>query len=199
MKNLMNQLKNRFLLGLVILMPMGLSLWIIVKIFNAVDAILGNSIYEILGKRIPGLGILIMLATIILAGYLGNQFAFKKVTNFIQQMFLKVPIVKTIYGPLKDIFTNFSDEESNNFKKAVLVTYPKEGSQCIGFVTKDSVLIGDQEKSVVFIPTTPNPTSGILVYVDHSQYQELDLPVDDALKAIVSLGAISPNKIEDYK
>lgn len=195
MKNFINQMKNRFLIGLVILMPMALSLWIIIKIFNAVDAILGNSIYEIIGKKIPGLGILIMLTIIILVGYLGNQYVFKKLTDLIHKAFLKLPIIKTIYGPLKDIFTNISSKESNNFKKAVMVTYPKEGSQCIGFVTKESIEVGSEKKSVIFIPTTPNPTSGILVYVDKNQYVDLDLPVDDALKAIVSLGAISPNKI----
>ncbi len=110
-------------------------------------------------------------------------------------MFEKIPIIKAIYLPLKDFIHNFSDKKSSNFKKVALVTYPMEGSYSLGFITKENININGDIKTIIFIPTTPNPTSGFLVFVDDSNYKELNIPVDQALKTIISLGSIAPDII----
>lgn len=196
MKKFGNYIRRRFITGMLTILPMGITIWIFMKIFNVIDSILGTFIYRLLGRRIPGLGMLITILLIIEVGVLTNNILGKKITTSLENLFLRLPVIKTIYGPIKDVLSNLTKKDSNNFKKAVFVTYPMEGSHSIGFVTKDRVLIDGEEKTVIFIPTTPNPTSGFLVYLSKDKYLELDIPVDLALKTIVSLGTISPDIIE---
>lgn len=196
MKHIISYLRSRLFTGMVVILPIGITLWIFTRMFNAVDSILGSFIYGLLGRRIPGLGILLTFILVILVGVFTGHYIGKWVMGKVETLLMRIPIIKTIYGPIKDVFGTLTKKDSSNFKKAVLVTYPMEGIQSIGFITKDKVVIDGVEKTVVFIPTTPNPTSGFLVYLPRSKYIELDIPVDVALKTIVSLGTISPDIIK---
>lgn len=114
----------------------------------------------------------------------------------VERTFLKVPIIKSIYSPLKDITDNFSKKGSFNFKKVVFVNFPNDKlSSSLGFITKETIFINNQEKSAIFIPTTPNPTNGFLIYLNKEDYTELNISVEEALKVIVSLGSLSPDVI----
>ncbi len=195
MKNTLIEFKNRFIKGLFILLPIGVTLWIVYKIFMITDSIIGNTIYKLIGFRIPGLGLIITIAVIVIIGSSASHYIGIKLTSYIQQLFEKIPIIKAIYLPLKDFIHNFSNKKSSNFKKVALVTYPMEGSYSLGFITKENININGDIKTIIFIPTTPNPTSGFLVFVDDSNYKELNIPVDQALKTIISLGSIAPDII----
>lgn len=188
-------LRNRFFAGVFVVLPIGITVWVIFKVFMFLDSLLGATIYKLIGRKIYGLGLIITIAIIVLIGMIASNVVGKEITILIGRLFENLPIVKTIYTPVKDILSNFSDKTSNNFKKAVLVTYPSQGLQSIGFITKENVLVDGELKTVVFIPTTPNPTSGFLIYLTKDRYFELDIPIDDALKAIISLGSVSPSKI----
>lgn len=195
MNNIIKKTKKFFLSGLLVLLPIGISLYIIAKVFNMLDSLLGNPIEKLIGFKIPGLGLFLALLFIFLTGVIASNVIGKKITSYIERLFKKIPVLKTVYMPIKDIFANFTNNQSNNFKKAVLVEFPRRNTLSIGFITKENVIVGGLEKTVVFVPTTPNPTSGYLVYLSINDYKELDMPVDTALKAIISLGAVSPDII----
>lgn len=196
MRHVLGYLRRRFAAGMLIILPISITIWIFLRIFNFVDSILGDYIDNLIGRRIPGLGLLVTLLLILFAGIIASNVFGHKLTKSVENLIMKVPLIKTIYGPVKDVFSNLTQENSSNFKKVVFVTYPLEGSHSIGFITKEAVTIGGVVKTAIFIPTTPNPTSGFLVYLSKDAYEELDLPVDIALKMIISLGTVSPNAIQ---
>ncbi len=191
----MKHIRTQFITGLFVVLPIGLTLWIISKAFNMLDSIIGSTLYQVIGMRIPGLGLVIILALIYAIGGITSNFMGKKLHDYLERLFENLPIIKTIYIPIKDILKNFANDKSNNFKKAVLVTYPMEGSHSIGFITKEKVEFDGEVLTAIFIPTTPNPTSGFLVYMKPNKYTELDISVEVALKSIISLGSVSPNVI----
>lgn len=190
-----NYIRKRFLTGLFVLLPIGLTLWILTRLFTFTDSILGQWIYAAIGFKIPGLGLLLTALIVLAVGVIGGNVVIKQIAKGIEVLFSNLPLIKAIYVPLKDIVKNFSNDQSTNFKKVVYVTYPKEGSHSIGFITKENIQIGDEVMTTVFVPTTPNPTSGFLIYVKPDQYEELDMPIDEALKTIISLGYIAPDVI----
>ncbi len=188
--------KSNLLKGLLVLLPIGLTFLIFGKVLNVLDMILGRTIYKIIGMKIPGLGLLAAILLVAATGALASNVIGRKITLLMEESMANFPIVKAIYNPIRDVVKNFTSKSSNNFKKAVFVTYPMEDSYSIGFITKERVQVGDKLKTAIFIPTTPNPTSGFLVYLSSDKYKELDIPVDVALKAIVSLGSISSEVLE---
>ena len=193
MKNILIEFKNRFIKGLFILLPIAVTLWVSYKVFIITDSVIGNTLYKLIGFRIPGLGLIVTITVVVIIGSSASHYIGRKLTSYVQQVFENIPIMKAIYLPLKDFVNNFSNKKSSNFKKVALVTYPMEGS--LGFITKENININGDIKTIIFIPTTPNPTNGFLVFVDDANYKELDLPVDQALKTIISLGSIAPDII----
>lgn len=191
----MKKIRNIFISGLVVVLPIGITLWVLKMIFDKMDALLSSQIKYFTKETIPGLGVLAVILIVFIIGLIANNFIGNKITYLVDKILTKLPIIKTIYNPLRDIITNVSNTESNNFKKAVFVDFPKEGSQSIGFITKEHIMVNGEERTSIFVPTTPNPTSGFLLYLTRDDYKELDLPVDVALKSIISLGSISPDEI----
>jgi uncharacterized membrane protein len=188
-----------FIAGLFTLLPIILTFWILGGVFIGLDSILGDQLTSLFGFRIPGLGLILELGFIIIVGMVTSNVVGKKMTEIVEKNLVRIPVLKTIYLPVRDILSNFTDKKSNNFKKAVLVEYPKANIYSMGFITKESIEVDGIPKTVVFIPTTPNPTSGFLVYLNKGEYKEIDIPVDTALKSIVSLGSISPDVIKVRK
>ncbi len=196
MKALVKHIRTFFITGLLTLLPITLTFWILGNIFIGLDSILGDTISNWLGFKIPGLGLILGLSLILIVGMITSNVVGKKMTTIIEKNLIRIPVLKSIYTPIRDILKNFSDKKSSNFKKAVLVEYPKADVYSMGFITKGHIQIDGLAKTVIFIPTTPNPTSGFLIYVDKDKYMELDIPVDVALKSIVSLGSVSPDTLK---
>lgn len=196
---LLYKLRNRFIKGLLIILPIGITIWIILKILDFLDLLSGKYLASWIGFRIPGLGLLVTVTLIVAVGSFGSHYVGKSLTKWVQSQFEKLPVIKAIYTPLKDITNNFSNKNSNNFKQVVLMTYPVEGNYSIGFVTKENVEMAGELMTGVFIPTTPNPTNGFLVFVKKGAYRVLDIPVEDALKTVVSLGSITPDQVKEMR
>jgi len=196
MKEILKHLRKIFIAGLIVLLPIILTLWILGRVFLFLDSILGRPITNLLGFEIPGLGLILVIILIFIVGIVTSNVVGKKIAEIVERIFEQIPILKTIYFPIRDILKNFSNKQSNNFKKVVLVEYPKEGIFSMGFITNERIEVGGKDKTVVFIPTTPNPTSGFLIYLKKGDYKELDIPVDVALKSIISLGSVSPDVID---
>lgn len=195
MKEIIRHIRTFFITGLFTILPIAITFWILSNTFIVLDSILGEPITMMIGFKIPGLGLILGILLILIIGMITSNVIGKKMTEILEKNIVRIPVLKTIYLPIRDILKNFSDKKSNNFKKAVLVEYPKVGVYSMGFITKQTILVDGMPKTVVFIPTTPNPTSGFLVYLDQGAYKELDIPVEVALKSIVSLGSVSPDSM----
>lgn len=197
---LSNYIVNRFLTGFFVVLPMGLTIWLLYKVVIMGDAFLERILSNYFETTIPGLGFIITIILIFVVGVLVNSLIGKKLRTLIELLFLKLPIIKTIYSPLKDITDNFSKKGSSNFKKVVFINFPNDKlSKSLGFITKENIIINEEEKTAIFIPTTPNPTNGFLIYLNKEDYIELDISIEEALKTIVSIGSISPEKINIRK
>ena len=188
-----SKLRNAFIAGIVVLVPIGFTLYLTLFLIKISSKLIPTEINpnNYLPFSIPGLEILLSVIFITIVGGISLSFFGKKVLNLINDLFKRIPILRTIYsaiGQMTESFTNKSD----NKKSVVLIEYPKKGSWAVGFATKENK--GEISKKTntelinVFVPTTPNPTSGFLLMFPKSEVVYLDMTFEEASKFIVSAG-----------
>jgi len=189
------KIKKYFLTGLAIIIPFVLTIYILAILFRFVDNIFGrflNVIFKkIFGFYIPGLGFLFFILFIYFVGFLANRYIGKKFLYSIERWFFNLPFIRNIYPGFKQLSSFLFEEKEIKFKKVVLVEYPSKGIFSLGFLTKEEIkdLDNFDEKLVsVFIPSTPNPLTGFLIFVPKDNLKFLDLSVSDAMKIIFSGG-----------
>ncbi|OPY76972.1 MAG: hypothetical protein A4E65_02999 [Syntrophorhabdus sp. PtaU1.Bin153] len=189
-----NHLKKKFLTGLFVLIPVLVTVYIIYLVINSVDMVIAPfvrslSLYAI-GKEvyIPGTGLILFVAVAYVTGVLASNYIGNRLLSHGESVLRKIPFVKGIYNSVKDMTNAFSSEKKRSFKEVVLAEFPFPGRYAVGFVTNRMRVFSDRELCAVFVPTTPNPTSGYLVMIPENELMFLDMPVDDALKYIISLG-----------
>lgn len=192
-KKISTSIKQIFISGLLAILPIGITVWIIVKAIDLGDSFLGGYIRKITPTKIPALGLFATIILIFLVGVLVHGYIGKHIRMWIEGLFSKTPIIKSIYKPIRDIVDNFGSPTNENFKTVVMVNYPNNETKSMGFVTKANIEVDGNNLTAVFIPTTPNPTNGFLVYFKKKDLLELDIPVDEALKLIISLGSSTPD------
>ncbi|XMB65972.1 DUF502 domain-containing protein [Mycoplasmatota bacterium zrk1] len=190
----MNKVKKSFITGIGALLPIGITLYIVVKLFKAVDDFLQGWIESLFGFKLVGLGFVVVVITIVLIGAFTNTYFARKLSSVVNGIFNKIPIIKSIYFPLKEM-VSLSNPNETNFQKVVLVEFPNKGIQSIGFITKNELKINNQDKISVFIPTTPNPTNGFLIYVNADAVEILDMTIEEGIKAVISIGSLTPNNL----
>ena len=196
-KSLTAKLRNYFIAGIVVLVPIGITLYL-TKFFILISSkLIPTEINpnSYLPFSIPGLEILLSVFFITIIGGLSLSFIGKKILQFVNDLFKKIPILRTIYsaiGQMTETFTK-SDKEKKN---VVLVEYPRKGSWAVGFATKENegeISNKTNKKLInVFVPTTPNPTSGFLLMFPKEDVIYLDLTFEEASKFIVSAGTSNP-------
>ncbi len=182
-----------FLTGLLVILPVGLTCFIVVWLFNTFDNLLGRFIQNWIGFRIPGLGIILTLALIFLVGLIVSNVVGKKLNHLVEKLFSSIPLVKTIYTPIRDMIRNFSGEGKQALQRVVMVEFPDKQTKSLGFVINDAVQVNNKQMVSVFVPTTPNPTNGFLMFAESAALEDVDMEVDDAIKLIVSMGSIIPD------
>ena len=192
-----SKLRNAFIAGIVVLVPIGFTLYLTLFLIKISSKLIPNEINpnNYLPFSIPGLEILLSVIFITIVGGISLSFFGKKILNLINDLFKRIPILRTIYsaiGQMTECFTNKSD----NKKSVVLIEYPKKGSWAVGFATKENK--GEISKKTnkelinVFVPTTPNPTSGFLLMFPKDEVIFLDMTFEEASKFIVSAGTSDP-------
>ncbi len=187
-------LEKTFLTGLFILIPLLITIYVIYAIVSSVDAFLSpiirNITSEVAGRElyIPGTGFFLFIVIAYLTGILASNYIGKKFLAAGETMVRKIPFVKGIYGSIKDMVDAFSSEKAKSFKEVVLVEFPFKGRHVVGFITKRLQGSRNEELCSVFIPTTPNPTSGYLILLPEAELIPLNMTVEDAIKYIVSMG-----------
>ena len=186
--------KAKFLAGLFILIPVIITTYVIYVVVSSVDAVIYPVVrrltWTITGREffIPGTGLVLLILIAYGTGIFAANFMGKKMLGLGEALFTRIPFVKSIYSSVKDMTDAFSSQTKKAFKEVVLVDFPSKGSRAIGFITKRTSIEGAGTVCSVFIPTTPNPTSGFLIMVPEQELSFLQMTVDEALKYIISLG-----------
>jgi uncharacterized membrane protein len=190
-------MRKYFITGLLVLVPLAITLWVL----NLVIGTLDQSLLLVPQgwqprTHVPGLGAIITLAIVFLTGLLTNNLVGNYVVRLWERLLHRIPVVNSIYGSVKQVSDTLFSSSGNAFRKAVLIPYPHENAWTIGFLTGvpggdvKNHLVGDYVS--VYVPTTPNPTSGFFLMLERSKVVELDMSVDAALKYIVSMGVVAP-------
>jgi len=189
-------MKRYFITGLLIWVPMGITLWVLDLLIGTMDQSLTVLPAEWLpeawlGVRIPGLGVILTLLVIVLTGVFGANFFGQKIIDFWERQLVRIPVVKTIYGSVKQVSDTLLSGNGHAFRKVLLVRYPHPQAWSLAFQTNvphEVAQMLPDEHVAVFIPTTPSPVNGFYFYVKKSEVIELNVSVDRALKYIVSMG-----------
>jgi len=195
-------IKRYFITGLLVLVPLFITIWVLIVLIGILDQSLllvpaSLQPEALFGMSIPGLGALLTLGIILLTGVIATNFFGKRIILFWESLLGRVPVVKSIYYSVKQVSDTLFADSGQAFRKALLVQYPREGSWTIAFLTGkpggDVVnhLQGDYVS--VYVPTTPNPTSGFFLMMPKADVIELTMSVDEALKYIVSMGVVAPD------
>ena len=194
------RLKGYFLSGILVVVPLVITIIVIKAIFSFLDNLLLPFLQPSLGAwiRIPGVGILITFITIFIVGILVTNFIGKKFINAGEYFLLKIPIAKSIYSSVKQILQTFSYSESETQKKVVMVKYPREGIWSVGLNNGEIIHPQSKEKFYsILVIASINPTSGFFIMASPSDVIEIDVSIEDAMKWIVSGGIITPENLKN--
>ncbi len=200
---ILSKLRTYFTTGLLVLAPTAVSMWILIQIFRVFDGILGRLytrfIFEkIYDKPAPwGLGAITLILIIILIGILTRHYGGRKLFEIWGKAVNYVPLINRIYIAVRQLSDSFVTGRGIIFQRPVIIEYPRRGLFSIGFLTRQCEdpfckTVG-AKVSTVFIPTTPNPTSGVLIFVPNEDIIPLDMSVEDAMKLIISAGTVTPD------
>jgi uncharacterized membrane protein len=204
-------MKKYFIAGILVWTPLAITIWVMTWGLSVLDGVFGSVIFVLTTilpvdlapalqsfRNLPGVGILIVIAVIMTTGIVAANFAGQWWIRFWDQIIIRIPIVKSIYSSVKQVSGTLFSSKGNAFRKAVLIPYPRNGSWTIAFVTgnpaEEVAAKLNSEHVNVFLPTTPNPTSGFFMIVPRADIIELDMGVEEALKHIVSMGSVAPFK-----
>jgi len=196
-KSIALKLRNYFFTGVVVLIPIGFTLYLTKVLINISSKLIPTEINPntYLHFSIPGLEIILTIVFITIVGGLSLSFLGKKFLQIVDDLFKKIPILRTIYSAIGQMTESFT-QKKNSKKSVVLVEYPRKGTWAVGFATKDNK--GEMKKKTkrnlvnVFVPTTPNPTSGFLLMFPKEDVIYLDISFEEASKFIVSAGTSNP-------
>ena len=194
-------MKKYFITGLLVLVPLFITIWVVSTLIHTMDQSLtllpeAWQPKQLFGFHVPGLGAILTLGIIFVTGLVATNIFGQQLIVLWESLLSRVPFVKTIYSSVKQVSDTLFSDSGNAFRKALLIQYPREGSWTIAFLTGvpggdvSNHLVGDYVS--VYIPTTPNPTSGFLLMLPRADVIELDMSVDEALKYIISMGTVTP-------
>ena len=195
-------LKSVFLTGLLVLVPLAITLWVLGLIIGTMDQTLlllpeSWQPERLLGFHLPGIGALLTLAFVFIIGLAAQNFIGQKLVSGWNWVMRHLPVVGPVYTSVKQVSDTLLSSSGNAFRKALLIEYPRRGCYTIAFLTGipggDVINHLKEDHVSVYVPTTPNPTSGFFLMVPKSEVIELDMTVDAALKYIVSMGVVAPS------
>ena len=201
---MMASLRKWLFSGLLVIAPVGITVWVLEWILATLDQtllILPNAWRpdSLIGFHIPGFGLLLALAILLLVGGAVSNFFGRKLVEYADGVLNRIPVVRSIYSGVKQVSDTLFSENGNAFRTAVLVQWPRPDVWTIGFVTGtpggDVVNHLQGDYLSVYVPTTPNPTGGYFVMLRRSDCIELRMTVDEALKYVVSMGVVVPNGV----
>ncbi|HEX9655696.1 MAG TPA: DUF502 domain-containing protein [Bacteroidota bacterium] len=192
-------LQSTFVRGLVVLMPVVLTIWFLQTLLNAIDGILSPVWVKWLGQDIPGLGFLSMMVLILLVGLVTRNLIGRIFFSWFEKLLSSIPVVRAIYGAIRDVINALSlGSSEKSFRHVVLFQYPRVGLYTLGFVTNELSYQASPEAPLmefvsVYVPNPPNPTSGVLILVPRAEATPLNLTIEQGLKMVLSGAIVSPD------
>ncbi|HCU05121.1 MAG: hypothetical protein A2X77_05410 [Gammaproteobacteria bacterium GWE2_42_36] len=199
----MSAIRRYLLSGLLFWLPILVTFWVLRFLANLMDGILKllPNQYRpdyLLGFHIPGLGIIVTVVLLFFTGMIVANFIGRKLVKLWDGIVLRIPVVRSIYSGVQQVMQTILSPEGKAFRKVILVEYPRKGLWSIAFQTGDgspevNAKASASDMITIFIPTTPNPTSGFLMMVSKQDIHELEMTVDQAFKLVVSLGVVQPD------
>ena len=201
MSNFFNQLRNAFLAGLAVLLPLGLTLWVVVSVASLIDSVLDILPEQVhpevlLGVPLPGLGILLTFLAVLSVGAAMRYYIGRRAIALLEDVLLRVPLLSGVYQGLKKLFDTLFGSEGMKFRQVVLVEYPRRDAWAIAFLTGEAPWVhapeemdGDTPLSI-FLPSTPNPTTGFYMVIPARDVRKADMSVEEAFKVIMSAGIV---------
>lgn len=195
-------MRKYFLTGLLVLVPLVITAWVLSMIISTLDQSLlfvpeAWQPHTLFGRDIPGVGAVLTLAIVFLTGLLTSNLVGDYIVRLGDRVMKRIPVVSSLYGSVKQVSDTLFSSSGNAFRTPVLIPYPHADSYTIAFLTGvpggdvKNHLVGDYVS--VYVPTTPNPTSGFFLMMERSKVVELNMSVDAALKHIVSMGVVAPD------
>ena len=201
---MMETIKKSFFAGIIIIIPIGLTVYVLRAVFDmslAVGGKIAEPLIKIVDDTFPGFdllasisGLLLVLFTLIIVGFLARNVVGRRVVQWIDNLFKKIPLISMVYTTTKQIIESFSGGRKNSFSKVVFVEYPRKGVWTLGFVTKETKNDNNQRFYNLFVPTTPKPTSGFFLIIPIDDVKETDISVEEGFQMIVSSGMVSGDK-----
>jgi uncharacterized membrane protein len=193
--------KRKFLAGLVITVPVTLTIVVVASLFKFIDGILGQFFDLFLGRHIAGLGFITAVGIIFLVGIISTNVFGKRVLGLVERLFLNIPVFNSIYTALKQLVDAFSPESKGSFKKFVIIEYPRPGCYAFGFLTKECTVRSDKRETLlktVYIPTN-NLYLGEIVLLDDNSIIYTNIPIEEGIRIVLSGGTATPNLILEAK
>ena len=214
-RGLIGRARGNFLTGLVVIAPVGLTIWLIWSVVGWIDGFVlplvpfkyhpDRLIQDLLGLdptlqiNVRGIGVVIFLLFTIMMGWIAKGIIGRSFIRFAESLVERTPVVRSIYSGIKQISETIFAQSERSFEKACLIEYPRKGIWAIGFVSTEAKgeiakkVDGDDDVMSIFLPTTPNPTSGFLLFLPKRDVIELNMSVEDSAKLVISAGLVYPN------
>jgi len=206
--NLNRRIRNIFLAGLLVALPISLTIFILSFLFNSLDTLspvfthwlilLGAPLPQ--GYQIPFLGVVMTFVIIFLVGAVTTNIFGKKLLHLWEEIIEKIPFVRRIYKGTKQVVSSFATMDTTSFTKVILIEFPRKGAHAIGFITGKTrgeiKHFTSNNHLKIFVPTTPNPTSGFIIFAEPNEFIELDMTIEEGIKFVISGGIVSPEKIK---
>ncbi len=200
-KKILRHLRAKIFAGILVILPLGITFLILKFVFNTLDSILDPLIPDItisLFQRLyhlPGVGIIAFFLLLYLIGLITTNVLGRKLINWGDRLFTTIPVVKNIYTSSKQLTDAFSATQKGSFRQAVFVEFPQEGNYVLGFVTNELTDLERQTKVTVFVPTAFIPPQGFLLFLPKEKTFPSQLTVEEAIKAIMSVGIVTPHTL----
>jgi uncharacterized membrane protein len=204
LEQLFLQLRKYLLTGVLVLVPMAVTIYIMFLVFQITDGLLGVAVAKAIGYRIPGMGLFLTALICIVAGIIAQNYIGRRILQGIEGSLERIPVFRSLYNGIKQVADVVVVQKNRGeFKRVVMVEYPKEHSWTLAFVTADLTVplhsdkIDERKMATVFIPTTPNPTSGYLLIVEKSRIIDTHMDIEEAMKVVISGGLVQPGREPD--
>ncbi len=196
---IMRRVRNRFIAGILIVVPLAVTVWAIYWVFSSVDNILQPLIELIFGREIIGLGLAIFLVLIFIVGMVASNYIGKKAIYYSDKLLTRVPVFRQLYIGVKQVVEGLSGAGLNKaaFREVVYVEFPREGMKTLAFVTNEITDPSGTKYYAIYVPTAPVPTSGYFEMVTEDKITRANISIDEAMKIVISSGMILPKEVRE--
>lgn len=202
LNELLGQMRKYLITGVLVLVPFVVTIYIMYAFFQITDGLLGVAVSRAIGYRIPGMGLILTALICVSVGMIAQNYFGKRIIASVDNSLEQIPGVRSLYNGIKQVADVIVRNTRSEFKRVVLLEYPKEDSWVLGFVTGDFLLQTgserlDDDMVSIFVPTTPNPTSGFLLIISKKKIIDTHMDIEDAMKIVISGGLVQPGRLPE--